>query len=382
MKYNINNIDDAIDVDKQIEFVFEQVESRDIYFLQSEPCRLTVSFWTLNTLKLLRCDRKESKHFERYNKYKQNVLSYAIECYESNISETSSASGFSPHPTHPQNVTSTLSGIQIFYLCDYTDFDPERIRRYLTSNFIENSNTLAFMNDEFGDVDTRIDCCVVVGLYLLECLDAKCLDAKTNAKNKLKELLQEKYEKFITHLLMCYNFDGGFGQVEGGESHAAQCFCCLSCLDILGETKRINLEKCKEFLEEKQFIETILKTNLVESNIDNDIINYENKNKNSLHGGLMGRVNKKVDVCYSYWVYAAYKIIETKLKENSKEEEVTFTLDKDALIQFILRCQSKNGGFSDRPGNVSDVYHQMFALAALSLLDVDSLNKIDVLASL
>ena len=59
------------------------------------------------------------------------------------------------------------------------------------------------MGDEWGEIDTRFTYCAVCALSLLGRLDA--LDK----------------DKTVAHIARCANFDGGFGMVEGAESHAA-----------------------------------------------------------------------------------------------------------------------------------------------------------------
>ena len=43
----------------------------------------------------------------------------------------------------------------------------------------------------------------------------------------------------------------------------------------------------------------------------------------------------------------------------------------------IYSCQGENGGFSDRPGHECDLYHLMFSLTSLSLLEEEDLKKVD-----
>lgn len=49
-------------------------------------------------------------------------------------------------------------------------------------------------------------------------------------------------------------------------------------------------------------------------------------------------------------------------------------IDQSKLEQYILNCQDADGGISDRPGNVPDVFHTFFGLAALSLLNPNKYN--------
>ena len=86
------------------------------------------------------------------------------------------------------------------------------------------------------------------------------------------------------------------------------------------------------------------------------------------NGGLNGRPEKLEDVCYSWWVLSSLKMLD-RLEY----------IDKDKLSNFILSCQDEEmGGFSDRPGNMTDLFHTLFGICGLSLLDYPNLNKVDV----
>jgi geranylgeranyl transferase type-2 subunit beta len=114
--------------------------------------------------------------------------------------------------------------------------------------------------------------------------------------------------------MKCMNFDGGFGCVPGAESHAGQIYCCVGFLSIMNKLDLINIDLLGWWLAERQ----------LES------------------GGLNGRPEKLVDVCYSWWVIASLKII-GKLE----------WIDKEALKKFILLAQDdETGGVSDRPLNM------------------------------
>lgn len=52
------------------------------------------------------------------------------------------------------------------------------------------------------------------------------------------------------------------------------------------------------------------------------------------------------------------------------------------MRKYILNCQDletdgTGGGFADRPGNETDVFHTFFGLAALSLIRKEGLKKIN-----
>ena len=61
-----------------------------------------------------------------------------------------------------------------------------------------------FAGDEWGEIDTRFLYCAVNALSLL---------------GRLSEL---DIDKTVSYIRQCKNFDGGYGNVAGAESHAGQ----------------------------------------------------------------------------------------------------------------------------------------------------------------
>ncbi|KAH9989256.1 rab geranylgeranyltransferase [Russula vinacea] len=178
-----------------------------------------------------------------------------------------------------------------------------------------------FAGDAFGETDTRFLYCAVSALSLLGALDR--LDrART-----------------VSYLASCRNFDGGFGRVAGSESHAAQVWVCTAALAILDRLDVVDVPTLGWWLAERQLP----------------------------NGGLNGRPEKLEDVCYSYWVLSSMAIL----------NKLTW-IDSSALTRFILSAQDpEGGGISDRPGDMTDVFHTLFGVAGLSLLGYPGLDDLD-----
>lgn len=84
-------------------------------------------------------------------------------------------------------------------------------------------------------------------------------------------------------------------------------------------------------------------------------------------GGLNGRPEKQEDVCYSWWVLSSLAMLGKR-----------HWIDGEALKGFILKCQDPvNGGISDRPGDMVDVFHTVFGVAGLSLLGYPGPEEVD-----
>ncbi|CAO1627245.1 unnamed protein product [Sympodiomycopsis kandeliae] len=236
----------------------------------------------------------------------KETVDFVMSCYD----ETSG--GFGPFPRHDAHILNTLSAIQILAIKGRLEvLDREKVIQYILS--LRNPSTNLFFGDESRlEEDTRFLYCSVSALAHLNALDR--LDT----------------ESAISGVLSCLNFDGGFGRVRGAESHAGQVFVCVGALSILQALNRIDTNKLGSWLSERQL-------------------------KN---GGLNGRPEKLEDVCYSWWVLSSLSMI-SKLK----------WIDSQKLQAFILSAQDDiSGGISDRPGNVSDVFHTFFGITGLALL--------------
>ena len=210
---------------------------------------------------------------------RSEILDFVMACYHPHLGAFSPNIGDDPH------ITSTLSAIQLLMLYDGLDLiDPCRIGEYVASLLCENG---AFMGDMYGEVDTRFSYCAFAILTLL----------------KQELVLASRREKAIAYMAFdCANFDGGFGAVPGGESHAGQIFCCVGALAMTRHLHLASSQKLNFWLAERQIPSV---------------------------GGLNGRPQKLQDVCYSWWVLSALSIMEQGLD----------WIDHEALIQFILDCQ-------------------------------------------
>jgi len=143
----------------------------------------------------------------------------------------------------------------------------------------------------------------------------------------------------LAFLQSCENFDGGFGSVPGAESHAAQVFCCVGAFTILNRLDLVKRDLLAWWLAERQL----------------------------RNGGLNGRPEKLEDVCYSWWVLSSLSMLQR-----------LDWIDAGKLKSFILTCQDvDDGGFSDRPGDMTDVFHTLFGLAGLALLGYPNLKPVD-----
>jgi len=227
--------------------------------------------------------------------------------------------GFGGNVDHDPHMLYTLSAVQILCLFDALPrLDAGRVMRYVSALQREDG---AFAGDEWGEIDTRFSYCALCCASLL---------------GRMSEI---NVTAAIAFVRSCENFDGGYGCVPGGESHAGQVFTCVGALAIAG-----SLEGCQR-----------------------DLLAWWLCERQTPGGGLNGRPQKEADVCYSWWVLSSLRMLR-------RSEWV----DGEALRRFILCCQdTTEGGISDKPGDEADVFHTYFGIAGLGLLERDGVLPID-----
>ncbi|KAH8916590.1 terpenoid cyclases/Protein prenyltransferase [Atractiella rhizophila] len=189
--------------------------------------------------------------------------------------------------------------------------------------------------------------------------------------------------KAIEFLLSCRNYDGGFGESPGGESHGGYTYCCLAALSILSSLHRLPCpENTLRWLVQRQvtYIDESSPSPSPSESVPPSQSNTQGKD------GFQGRVNKDPDACYSFWVTAALSILASFLEIdiNSsaggavKGKKRMGLIGSDNHTRWLLDCQhSKIGGVAKGPGELPDVYHTYLSIAALSLDGQFDLAELD-----
>ncbi|PGH27890.1 hypothetical protein AJ80_00440 [Polytolypa hystricis UAMH7299] len=250
---------------------------------------------------------------------RDETIDFVLSCQQDN-------GGFGASPGHDAHMLYTVSAVQILVTIDAVDELDKRGRggKHKVGTFIaglQDRETGTFKGDEWGETDTRF-------LY-----------GALNALSLLDLLSLVNVPKAVDYVVSCANLDGGYGVRPGAETHAGQIFTCVGALSIAGRLDLVDKERLCGWLSERQL-------------------------KN---GGLNGRPEKLEDVCYSWWVMSSLAMLGR-----------LHWIDGDKLVSFILRCQDPEfGGFSDRPGNMVDVFHTLFGLTGLSLLKYPGLKEVD-----
>jgi geranylgeranyl transferase type-2 subunit beta len=302
----------------------------------TEHLRVSGVYWSLAALSLLRDEGEVddlmglTKHIAAATEGPEKatricIVDWIFQCYNARVGGFGgNCSGENPHDAH---LLYTLSALQILAIAN--SLDDERLDKDAIANYVSSlqNEDGSFSGDEWGEIDTRFTYCAFSCLALLDRLPLPDWDDN----NELGEKPIIDVNKAVKYIISCRNFDGGFGCVQGAESHAGQVFCCVGALSIAQSLHLLN---------------------------DVDLLSWWLAERQCDSGGLNGRPEKQADVCYSWWILSALSILGRVDWIN------TFKLG-----QFILNCQDdEDGGIADRPMDMPDVYHTFFGLCGLSLI--------------
>lgn len=298
-----------LDIDKHVAYILgleEKSKTSDaLYFTDHK--RLSGVYWALSSLSLL-------KRLDDLPKAR--ILEYVLSCYHKQ------QGGFSGNTDQDVHLLYTLSGVQILAMYDALHLvDADMIASAICK--LQQADG-SFAGDKWGEVDTRFTYCAFATLSIL------------------RRLHDVDVQRAVDYIVRCQNFDGGFGCIADAESHAGQVFCCVAALALVRALNQLDAER-------------------------RDRLCFWLCERQLTCGGFNGRPDKLQDVCYSWWVLSALRLLDA----------VAF-ISAPRLTAFILHCQDvQDGGFADRPGDMPDVFHTFFGLAGLSLLGDARLADID-----
>ncbi|KAL3655862.1 hypothetical protein CASFOL_000258 [Castilleja foliolosa] len=201
-------------------------------------------------------------------------------------------------------------------------------------------------------------------------------------------------EKAKEYIINCQSYDGGFGLIPGTESHGVE-IGRLSRSLCMEESYEIRIMRSL-YSELKIFVTLtdgdcfsvtggatycavaslklmgFLEEDLLSKSPSCHIINVPllldwSLQRQAHDGGFQGRANKPSDTCYAFWVVGVLRIL-----------HVNKFIDKRALREFLLTCQSEYGGFSKFPRLLPDLYHSYYGFCAFSILKEPGLNPLCV----
>jgi geranylgeranyl transferase type-1 subunit beta len=137
-------------------------------------------------------------------------------------------------------------------------------------------------------------------------------------------------EKAVQYISACRSFDGAIALLPGQEGHGGSTFCAIGSLTLMNKLAAVVDDKWRS-----------------------DLIRW------CVHrqvGGMQGRPNKLEDTCYSYWIGGTLRLL--------GEDQF---LDHNALRAYVMRCQTRMGGFGKDVGAFPDILHSFYSMSYLSI---------------
>ncbi|XP_057308893.1 geranylgeranyl transferase type-1 subunit beta-like [Hydractinia symbiolongicarpus] len=320
--------------DKHIKYFIRCINALPSAYISMDTSRMTVLFFSLSGLDIL-------KSLHKLPHEKEHIINwiYSLQICPSKNSENSSKYGFkgSPflgnsfnkegsfsasHTYEGSHVAMTYTALLSLVILndDLSRLNKDALITGLKSLQLENGSF--YSTPEGSENDMRFLYCACCISYILN--DWRGLD-KSNAVKYIQDS-------------MCYDY--GISQGPHLEAHGGSTFCALASLVLMNK-----LNDCFTPMQ----IEKLKRWCLV-------------RQKN----GFQGRPNKPVDTCYSFWVGASLKLLDSY-----------HMIDIEENHTFILSTQHPIiGGFSKWPDIHSDVLHTYFGLCGLSLMNLYDLENI------
>ena len=83
-------------------------------------------------------------------------------------------------------------------------------------------------------------------------------------------------------------------------------------------------------------------------------------------GGFNGRINKKPDSCYTFWVGGALAVL-----------GMDRFIDREEARKFLYLCENAQiGGFSKVPGIHPDILHSYMSISAMGIIEEEGTQPI------
>lgn len=181
----------------------------------------------------------------------------------------------------------------------------------------------------------------------------------------------EEHQATQSYVLRCWSpHEGAFGGAPWTEAHGGMTFCAVASLALLGWwTRNDSFSRC---VRRKTLSWCVQRHGCGpvanEEAIEDEWMHWERVGDGR---GFQGRPNKPHDTCYTFWIGAAFSILESiELNgplvsidgENASDDSL---VDDNALRLFVLSCAGEKGGFG-RDGQDPDPLHSALGLAGLS----------------
>ena len=300
--------------DAHVQFLHSGLGSLPSGFISLDASRTWIVFWCLHSLALLNCPLPPTPT-------RSNIIQFLAECQHPD-------GGFGGGPFQLPHLAPTYAAVAALITLGGPDALSIVDRDSLQSFFLrmclppsQGGGGGGMTMHEGGEVDVRGCYCALATSRMLHINPRPIVEACGMAK----------------FLKDCQCHEGGIGGEPGNEGHGGYAFCGLAAAMLGGEG------------EEGGMVE--------ESELDvESMIRWAAGCQGLLEGGFMGRTNKLVDGCYSFWQGAAFPMLaelvsslKEKKNDGNKSSHQYDTKALDRLAQHQIKVSK-----SDRYRKVLD----------------------------
>jgi len=323
-KKSLKNLD-TFERKRHINFFNKILQILPTRYCVTDSNRLTIAFFALSALDLLDAIHKvNSKEIIEWI--------YTLQVLPNKSRTNSYKCGFRGSPSN--GFTSSYNTIN-----DNKDFDYGHIAMTYTG-----IASLLILGDDLSRLDRQA---CLDGLKALQLSDGafKCTIANDSEwdmrfvycacciSTMLNDFSAIDIDAACSFIKNSMTYDGGFGQGPDEESHGGSTFCACASLKLMGKLDETLTEKEKEKLQ------------------------FWCLSRQRL--GFHGRPHKHDDSCYSFWLGATLKII------NSFD-----LIDFERNKTFVLSTQDEIvGGFGKWPQVIPDIMHSYMGMCGLALMN-------------
>ena len=255
-------------------------------------------YWLTNALELL-----NTMHFKLDKKQKSACCSYLRQCWNEDEGGFAGAPGLKPHIA--STYAAMLAIVNVGTEEAYQIVDVKKMNEFLINiknnidlenEKVSEKNAWIYKDKSTGETYTHKGTSQVIGTLPgsiaihengeMDMRGVYCALVVADILNLVEnnDQLTRGMSNFIAS---CQTYEGGISYSPFGESHGGYTYCGLAALIILKETDKLDLDRCAEWLVQRQIAE---------------------------EGGFNGRINKLVDSCYNYWQGATFELLDIAME--------------------------------------------------------------------
>ncbi|KAL4432008.1 hypothetical protein ABPG77_000275 [Micractinium sp. CCAP 211/92] len=237
-------------------------------FISLDASRAWICYWITHGLALLGATLPASPS-------RESVIAFLASCQHPE-------GGFGGGPYQLAHLAPTYAAVAALVTLGGEDalsvIDRPKLHAFLLRMCVPPERGGGMTMHEGGEVDVRGCYCALAACHML------CLD---------KQAVAEACD-MVGYIRRCQSYEGGIGGEPWNEAHGGYTFCGLAAAALLGQAHRLDLDR---------------------------LLRWAVRCQGQVEGGFMGRTNKLVDGCYSFWQGGAFPLLAELLAQQRAQQD-------------------------------------------------------------